>query len=263
MKRQNARCSLKGWARQTCLRTTLLETRLGARLMQKGLPAGGCTLGSSCGTVRLAAGWQARVPRREPLSVAPFLPHGGAAPGGLLKLQRARAGRRWVPGGRSSQCRFAVGAPESGGTWPERGARWREAASGDVGERSYGVGFPPCEVLLSGGHPHPRRASVSIVACFKRKERKEAGAAVLSHPNTQARSLQPGRSKSVAFVNKEKPNTVRVLAGMELMDQILKINCSAWLGKVDGSRYWPRALGGAHRRYSWGFVIAVAHNSSI
>lgn len=138
-----------------------------------------------------------RVPCREPLaqrlSVAPFSPHGDAAPGGPPELQGGRAGRRWAPGGRSPQSRFAVGAPEGGGTWPESGGRWRGAASGDVGARSYGAGFPPCEVLLSDGYPRPRRALVSIPACFKRKERKkEAGAA----PDIEARWLQPGRAKS-------------------------------------------------------------------
>lgn len=170
-------------------------------------------------------------------------------PRGLPKLQ----GPGWATGGRRPQPRFAVGAPESGGTWSESGGRWREAASGDMDERSYGVGFLSCKVLLSGGHPQPQRALVSIVSCFKRKGRKkEADAAVLSSPNIQARLLQPGRSKSVAFVNNEKPNTVRVLAGMDLVDQILKISCSLCLVKVDESRYSPRARRGAHRRNSWG-----------
>lgn len=110
----------------------------------------------------------------------------------------------------------------------------------------YGAGFHPSEVLLSGGQPQLPRALVSIASCFKRKERKkEAGAAVLSLPDTQARSLQPGRSKSVAFVNNEKPKTTRVLAGMGLVGQILKLIVLSALLKQSGliTRHGPSFAG--------------------
>lgn len=73
------------------------------------------------------------------------------------------------------------------------GTKWRRAMW--VSEVTALV-FLPCKVLPSGGYPPPRRALFSTVTCVKGKQSKAktAGAAVLSPPKVQARSLQPGRS---------------------------------------------------------------------
>lgn len=80
----------------------------------------------------------------------------------------------------------------------------------------------------------------------------------------QARSLQPGRSKSDAFLNDEKPDTLCVLVDIiDVIDQIQKINCSPCLVKVDISHYSPQTLRGSRPHNSWGERIyyAVAYNS--
>lgn len=83
-------------------------------------------------------------------------------------------------------------------------------------------------------------------------------------PNIQARPLQPGRSKSNAFLSDEKLDTMCVLVGIiYLIDQIQKINCSPCLVKVDRSHYSQRTLRGSRPHNSWGDRVyyAVAYNS--
>lgn len=179
------KCSLKVWAWQTCLPTALLKTRLGARLMQKDLRDRCSVFGRSDGSRSPSCSVSLTALRTEL----------------QYPWSRPRCGG---PGRRSPQSRSAGGPPESGDTRPESWGHRREATSRDVGERSYSVVFPPCKVLLSGGYPLPRRALISIVTCFKRKEIKEKG----GRRCRTTSSLQPGRSKSVVFVNNDKPNTL-------------------------------------------------------
>lgn len=158
-----------------------------------------CRPGSSYGTVRLAAGSEAEVQCREPfaqrLTVASFSPQGDTAPG-LPKLQPARKGRRGRPVGGARSPGSLSGLRGAGAHDREAegaGTKWRRAMW--VSEVTALV-FLPCKVLPSGGYPPPRRALFSTVTCVKGKQSKAktAGAAVLSPPKVQARSLQPGRS---------------------------------------------------------------------